>query len=551
MLYASNGNIILRSPDQYLTESNAVFALFSGGNALTDNEKFAMDIFIRSQVACGNWRHIHTFKIGRRLSSETKCWIDWKGVRNGTGTGTWNIATGSQTNGSSTYVELGFIESTDATNFDGTSTLNNIGWAIELTSNDHGTSAGTLIGGTGSNTNNQMRWDQASGGVNQTWKTHGSSTITTALGAFTPGFRGIYRSLSNRQGLENNWDAITTNTTASAGIPNVSLSGGAFNNNGTRSSYMAAKIGTFTAFNYNAFDYNRFFVNWQFMMQMLGDTKEDLYPYDLPVRYYLGTDGIGIIQNGQSNSSGRANGASSYLTSTPIYNTLVAWRNPPIMATPMSVQNLQYGVNNTYENLAENGYELAMCHHLATNVYAKVILLKYAISGTSLKPGVTDPDWSVSANELANVASNLIAIAGLQTFDDTYTVKKIFLVWDQGEADVNGTTQSEYATQLSLLIKYHIDNLQSAGYNLANIEFHVIIRKIYGSLTPQTTLSQIRAAEDGAEADFNSTNPSYTALVRSWKVFNTDAYNYPDGTHLSPRAFEQIGIKLGLYCSRR
>lgn len=550
--YNASGSPIAIQAEDNSPEWTAVNSLFTAGNALTSPEQVALKRFVDSQVRSGNWRRIHVLQLGRRLSSEAKCLIDIKGVVNGTGTGTWDVATGIQTNGTSNFWATGFIETTHAVNVGGSSTLNNIGIAVELTSNDHGTSAGTIFGVVGSVSARQIRYDQSSGGVNRTWKVHTSSTVTEALGVFESNtFHTLYRSLADRQGTEENWDGVSTNTTSSSNIPDRQLYLGALNNNGTASAFMAGKFGTFIAFDYVNFDYANFYINWQYLMQELGDTKDTLYPYDFPEpdRYTV-ADGIIINMEGQSNSSGRATGRSAKFT-YQMPNTLVFWRNPPIMATTLLVQNLQFGSNHTYETLSESGTELAACRTLQDRVYARIILSKYAVSGTSLKPGVTDPDWSVSANELTNVSDNLILNDGIDALAGAYALKKIFFNWNQGEADRNGTTQSEYATELTAKIKYKIDQLEANGVNFTNTEFHILIRRMPDVLGG-TTLSQIQAAEDAAQSHFESAHPTYASKITSWTIYRTtDNLSYPDGVHLSSRAYEMQGIKEGLFYWRR
>lgn len=547
--------IIKNTVPDYSPSALACFALFTGGNALTETEKRALSIFIDSQVESGNWRQIHTMKMGRRLSSEAKCLIDLKGVRNSTGTGSWDIATGVQTNGTSTFWNLGFIESSDAVNQDGSSTLNNIGTAIELVSNDHGGATGDLLGVVGSVSARQTRYAQVTGGVNRTWKNHSSSTITSALGPFTNKWHTIFRTLSNRQGLDVEMDALTTDTTASSNIPDRTMYAGANNNNGTAASFFAGKFGTFIAYNYVQFDHPNFYVNWQFMMQMLGDTKDDLYPYDNVVQYYTRNDAVIIKMDGQSNCSGRSNGrAAKY--AVPL-NADVVWTtaNPPVTGTPTVIQRLEFGKNHSFDSLSESGYELPLCYTLSSKINARIVLDKYSKAGTDLKgvnfPGISPGTWKVSLADMANLSENVLSVRGWQIIDDSYLIKKCFLIWDQHEADINGTDTATYNTELSLLIKYMIDQHEAAGYNFATTtEFHVIIRKAWTGLSG-TTLADIIAAQNGQEAHFNSTHPTYTAKVRSWKLFSSENLAFPDGVHLSTRSYEIIGLRLGAWLSRR
>lgn len=543
--------ILKNTAPPYSPSVQNVFANWAnGGYTPTEIEKRAAAIFWDSQVESGNARHIHHFCIGRRFSSELGCTVNWVSTNHSTGTGTWNIATGIQTNGTSNFWDTNFIESSMAVNADGSSTLNNIGFAVELTSNDHGTSAGTIFGVVGSAAARQTRYDQSAGGTNRTWKVHTSSTVTEALGVFQSGkWHTLYRSLSNRQGTEYEWDGLTTNGTASSNIPDRKMYVGGLNNNGTAQAFFAGKFGTMIAFNYNQFDYTNFYVNWQFMMQMLGDTKDDLYPYDSVKQYYKNTDAFVVKLNGQSNGSGRATGRLAKYT-YPL-NSLVMWTtaNPPVTGTPTVIQQLEFGKNQTFDNLAESGYELSLCYELSKSINAKVVLDKFTRDGSDLA-GVTVDTWKVSDNDLSNLSENLISIRGLQLIDDIYTIKKIYWIWDQHEADRNGTSQATYQLEFSLLLKYMIDQHEAAGYNFANTELHVIIRKIASSLTG-STVADIAAAQIGMESYFNTNYSSYTSKVRSWKLFSSENLQFSDGVHFTPRSYEIIGIRLGMYLSRK
>lgn len=535
----------------YSPTAETCFALFTGGNALTEAEKIALSIFIDSQVASGNWRWIYTMKMGRRLSSEAKCLIDLKGIRNGTGTGTWNIATGIQTNGTSNFIDWGFIESTDAT-----IALNSIGYGSELVSNDHGTAAGELFGAIGTSAQRQTRYNQSVGGVNRVWKAHSGGTATTALGAFTSNkWHVITRTLSNRQNVfSENWDNPTLDTNLSQNIPDKTIYGGAINNNGTAQNFMAGKFGTFILFDAVQFDTSNFFVNWQFMMQMLGDTKGDLYPYDNVKQYYKTTDAIVLKLNGQSNGSGTGTSRNAKYA-YPI-NSRVFWTtaNPPVSGTPTVVQQLEFGKNHTFDTITNSGYELPMCYELAVRTNARVVLNKFTRAGSDVKGVTALPGagtWKVSASELINLSENIISIRGLQIIDDTHTIKKMFIIWDQHEADVNGTDTSTYNTELSLIFKYMIDQHEASGYDFVNTtELHVIIRKAWTGLSG-STVSDIIAAQNGQESHFNSTHPTYASKIRSWKLFTSeDLYFQGDNVHLTALSYEIVGIRLGLWLSR-
>lgn len=544
--------IIKNTIPDFSQSTKAVFANWAhGGYTPTEYEKRVAAIFWDAMVEVGNAPHIHHFCVGRRFSSALGCTVNWVSHNHSTGSGTWNIATGHQTNGTSTFWNTNFIESSMAVNQDGSSTLNNIGYAVECVSNDHGTAAGDIMGAIGSVSAKQSRYTQSVGGVNRTWKVHIASTVTSALGPFASNkWVVLQRTLVNRQQVLDNFDNPTTSVTSSGDIPDRTMYVGAINNNGTAQSFMAGKFGAYIAFNANQFDTASFFVHYENMMQALGDTKGDFYPYDTVPKYSTRNDAYVLKFNGQSNCSGRSTDRLAKYT-IPL-DALVLWRDskPPTLAATMYVQQLQFGVNHTYDDIAESGYELQMCYALSKRIQAKVILNKFSRAGTDLK-GITVPGtWKVSSADLANISENVISVPGLQIADNTYNIKKMFMIWDQHEADVNGTDTATYNTELSLFFKYMIDQHEAAGYSFTATELHIIIRKAWTGLAG-STLADIIAAQNGAEAHFNSTHPTYASKVRSWKLFTSENLLFPDGTHMSAFSYACTGIRLGIYLSRQ
>lgn len=551
-LIDSAGNLTVQDPAEAAVQS--VFAKFTAGNALTTAEQTATRRFITSQVISGNMPYIYSLKTGRGLGSEAKCLIDFITSTPGTGTGVWNVATGVQTDGSTNYYNSAFIQSTQAVPPDGAPSQNDIYVAIELISNDHGTATGDLLGGSGSNTNNQIRYNQTVAG-DQTYKVGTSSTRTlTGAGPFVSRrWHSVLRSQAARQGTQVNFDAGDVNTTASAGTCNVALAIGAFNNNGTISGRFAGKFGGFLACSATRFNFVDFFVNWAYYMQELGvDTKEALYPYDLPVANYNVNQAFCIAKHGQSNQAGRATARAAKLA-LPLTGVQVAWRNPALLSTPFTaMQTLQFGVNNNIDNLAENGTELRIGYELARRIRGQVNILKHAINGTAMVDGLTSPDWNVTSNELSNIATNVIDIPALQIIDDTKTIKTLIFEWNQGEADsTGGASQAAYESAWNTWFKYWIDQIEAAGYTFGanNVRLHVVIRKVYSGIVGSTP---IRAALSNLQTSFLTTNPSYSTKVQSWTVYDTetDVYTYTDGVHLSSTSIDILGLKLGIYYSR-
>lgn len=546
----ASGNTVFIDPTEAAVQSVYTKAVTAGITFTTDEKQVIRNI-VTSQMRQGFWPYVYNFKMGWLFGTEQKCLFDWITGRVGTGTGTWTAADGMQTDGATNHINADFIESTDAINPDGSSSLNDISYTVYLVSNDHGTSAGTLMGTQGTSATLQSRLDQT--GTTITYKAQNSATVSDlSAGPFTSGrYYTLYRNRSNRQGRYINFDQGGTNGNAVGGISNRTMFIGAHNGNGTTSNRMAGKFGTFFACSATRVtSFAPLFVELQWAKQLLGfETKEALYPYDMALKAYNINQAFVIGKYGQSNQAGRSDFCEPKLRL--LLDALTFWRPPPYPATPMLVQQLQFGINHTYENLAENGNELRLCYQLSQMIRGKVTLCKYPWSGTDLA-GNTTPTWKLSANDLSNTAFNTITVPGLQILDNTYTIKTFVYDWNQFEADINGTTEATYKLEWSNLFNYFITQTEAGGLNYTTTtDLHVVIRKVYSGITG-STVAEITAAQVAMQAYFAANFPTAAAKVKSWTIYETNSpiYYYADNVHMGSLGQDMDGYRLAMYYAR-
>lgn len=240
----------------YGSTASAVFSsVYTGSNALNTTEKNYMNDMIEYLNTTGDWAFIDSWG-GLLLDSEAKSLKDMKrstkdAVNHGA---TWRFKGGFETYGStSTYIDTNFQPSTDGVNY----TLNAGFGSVYLLENKNAASVlACLMCAEGSTST--WRFTIAQGASNGIVSTINSSTSGT-LGSGQPKANALYflRRISSTQFILDEDGVGGTVTSTSTALPNVKISIGARNQNGTINLPYAGRFGSW-AFGSNSINTFRF-----------------------------------------------------------------------------------------------------------------------------------------------------------------------------------------------------------------------------------------------------------------------------------------------------
>lgn len=167
------------------------------------------------------------------------------------------------------------------------------------------------------------------------------------------------------------------------------------------------------------------------------------------VSYNIGTEAIVVFRIGQSNSSGAA------LNSTLDPSFQVAFPNIKTFNGSSYVTLDQSLNNNQYPSpTAQGASEFALLTKMQAHYGGTIYDVKYGISGSSLGSGImTNPSWD------ASLKGTPYDLATRTLFNALMTLKgmgfgrfKVFIFWDQGEADAqNVTYKNNYSANFTLV----------------------------------------------------------------------------------------------------
>lgn len=218
--------------DEAITIFNTAFA----GKSLTDNEKYAMDRFIRANLAVSangttNFAKLVDISLFGGFDSQAKGLTKWISGANTNlvGTSSWAQATGVTTPGTAgNYIDTGFVPSTDGA---GKYTLNNAGFGEFIMSGNNGCLFGTI----GTTSTNQIFYNTNNGGTGaylmrqhcSVGLSSGGTSGTIALRSYAGTRTSSGATATYRGGV--NIQSVGSGDT-STGLPNRSVLLGARNN---------------------------------------------------------------------------------------------------------------------------------------------------------------------------------------------------------------------------------------------------------------------------------------------------------------------------------
>jgi hypothetical protein len=540
------------------SDSLAMFANYTGGNALTLNEQIAWDRFINWQVLIGNWSKIYKLLPMVGMDSAAKSLICAK-----TGTSatlsttapTYSATTGWTTNGTSSYIKTGIIPST--ANGGSTVPLNDTSYSMHVIEN----LGYAIMGVIGTTATGQMVIGVNSSGVAGN-KHHSDNSISwtdaTYLGRSQDFYSQGRESSSTVRFYSDCQQEHLNSSYTSKNVPaGREIYVGARNNNGTADSFGASRYGMVMLWQQSGFNYTGFFAGWEILMQELGvQTKSSLYPVDLSVKSYLSTETVLVNAEGQSNSlfAGAATSLDTELQGAKT-NIKVLWRNP--FTNPLTIENLQWGVTNSYDTggLSNRAGGMRMAYELQRKLGIDIYLWQYGISGTALFQNGAGSDWYPDSSvELYYDSHTRLATPGIPLVQSAKTIKKIIFHWGQGEADAaSSRTQAQYTADFYYYLKKKIDFLEGLGINFATIPLHVIIQKIWSGLATggHPTKDDIRAAQASfSKTNFNTAYAGYGDKVASFTIYDNDRSIHTDGVHMDYHAYDIEGYRLAFYMAR-
>jgi hypothetical protein len=507
----------------YSTEAQAVFTKMP--TTLSTAQKTAVNRFIVKAKSRGHYTGcLDHFILCGGLGAANNGLVDWIGTRNATtvASPTWANATGYTTNGTSSYLNATFNPSTDFTN----ATANDHFYfcVIKNRTTADGASA-MLYGAVGTNVNWQASLTQTATGIG--WKEATSGTTTNAY------FTNIRKNTMHMTSRENTTtsryftngqqlQAISSLTAVAQ--PNKPFFLGARNNNGTADLFMGAEIlcwgvGKFTALNTPQL----FWVDLETMLMELGCLTQS-GTYGVGEGTSSANDALVVLMAGQSLEAG-SNSSTPYTDLQGALDARIAYRNT--FAGAFSVNQLQFGVNQNWENPANWGIELRLAKEIAvSHPSQRLVIVKFGYSGSAMYQSATTYDWNASTSPqegFFDFRTRFIAPTITQLQGEGKNIRIVALDWYQGQTDALGDdvgADPNYKANFTAALKKFIDDMMTAGYDLSRM--WVIVHRILDRYSPSRPFTvQVRADLD-AMANFLTDNPTYVGKIAGVVVNDCD-----------------------------
>jgi hypothetical protein len=520
------------------TYSSDALAVFAKMTNLNTSHKAAIDRWITKAKSRGHYTGcLDQFVLCGGLGSASNGLVDWINTSNFTTSGTaptWNDASGYTSNGTSSYLNANFIPSTAFVN----AALNDHFYFIVV--KDRSTADGvaaTSWGVIGSTTNLQAATSQTTGGAGFKNGSSGTTISTYYTNLRKNSMHMNIRSDAStvRYGV-NGQQTQTNSSITNLGLPNRTIYLGARNNNGTADLFIGQDILCWGIGKYSALVTPQlFWVDLETMLMELGMLPKS-GTYGVGEGFSNPNDALVVLMAGQSLEAG-SNSSTPYASLTGPLDARIAYRNT--FAGAFTVNQLQNGVNQNWENIANWGIELRLAKELSSShPNQRVVLIKYGYSGSCMYSSPTVYDWNMSTSPLegeADFKNRFIFPALSQLQSEGKNIRIVAFDWYQGQADAIGDDSgnpTDYKANFTPFLKALLDDLINAGYDTSRM--WVIVHRILNRYSPVRPYADAVRAYQDALANFLTDNPTYAGKVAGVVVSDgDDLVNDSDTIHES------------------
>jgi hypothetical protein len=400
-------SMMVHTADRFSLEAQDVFAEMVTQPSVAI--KRAMNKFINSQVASGNWSSLITFKTIVD-SNAANALIDWKGLVNATLGGspqpTFNQSYGFETDGTQNFIKWGLIPSTHLTKND-----NIVGSYLFKNIKTVG-GVNPMLFGASRDTLRRLRVYQATSAVvYQEWDT----TVTN----YNPGdslllldnnlYSVVRQDSANKSFYVGGTQVGTAAVASQSDSPllDYEIYGGAQNGTtvNTATNFYDGRIGCFFAATFSTFDIDNFYQNLMVYYQDIGI-------YFKPKLANRGTTAPGgsnpirVLQVGDSIGSGTSNG-----TGSATANTLYEWKDPDLTVVAAGTDIIGANTGSPYP---------AMANRLFSVTGRVMHLVEVAVGGSDFTQERDALNHTVKGSILATLfseAQSYLVAQNAQKFD--------------------------------------------------------------------------------------------------------------------------------------
>lgn len=243
---------------------------------------------------------------------------------------------------------------------------------------------------------------------------------------------------------------------------------------------------------------------------------------------------------GQSNMCSPGNGSPTSQYLGP-HDTKI-WIN-----STTGFEALEYNVNNNPGGSPTGlGPELSIAEQIGDDAPGETYIVKKAQSGTNMYT-----NWNVANNSTGRSAVSQLVDAGGYLLAQAKDIKKIYIVFRQGEADRGPTNpngpdpsnvEAEYKDKFQDLIQYTIEELESElDLDMTVIELYVICVLVDDVTSTFTT--EIVNAQTDALSDFDTDRPSYASKFAGGYTISSVGWAHIDAVHFTTAYEIQMGLE--------
>lgn len=538
----------------FTPSSEALTAFAKYPDTLSQSYKVALNRWINKMVAKGHYSGaLDNLVICAGPGSAPNGLIDIAPVvtnHNGTrafiGAGavpTWANTTGFTTNGNNAgtgnYINMNFNPSTHFVNASDTDHC--VFVFIKGRSTAAG-SVGTLFGAVGTTSTRQESIVQSAAAVSYKAGTSATNSSTYWTEVMPNSAHFLTRAgTAVRYGY--NGQRVIEAASTSGGSTNVSMFVGGRNNNGTPDTFLGCEILCYGVYKRSVVYNPKFWIDMETFFMEIGVITQSS-TYGLTTGSSSSSEAIVSISQGQSLMAGHNINSAAASDLTGVLDGRVGWRSS--LGGAFSIQSLQIGVNNNFENTGNYSQELRLAKEIsAYHPGGRYVQAKYAIGGSSMFDGANS--WFVGGvgTLTAEGRSNFThpTLAALVSEGKTLRIKMYEFYQGQTDAGGNAGNNPLWKENFSAKLKADIDAMEALGYNLTGM--WVVVHRILNRYVPTRDFANaVRADQDAMPTYFFAQNPTYVSKIAGIIVNNNDdLINDSDTIHDTPDAVEVRALR--------